>query len=46
LEAAGVEARDGKVPFYFNTVQENEEVLNNLCKKYVKPLLKTKGKVI
>jgi hypothetical protein len=26
LEAAGVGAREGKVPFYFNTVEENEEV--------------------
>jgi hypothetical protein len=39
-------ATEGKVPFYFNTVQENEKLFKNLCKKQVKPLLKTKGKEI
>ena len=28
LEAAGVGAGEGKVPFYFKTVQENKEVFN------------------
>jgi len=32
LEAAGVEAGEGKVPFHFNTVQENEEVLKTYAR--------------